>query len=252
MRSVGREPAGSRRRESTRPVYQTARSRVNRDLRFGPVFFLVSHGRVGDATPSPPCCPLARVRRLVVAAPAPPISHLPRAGRPPRRHSRRRQPRSPPGPSARSRGMPRESPNAAENLPKEAPGQVTFSELEDEVPSLPNDSAKAGSHPDAAPRPDGEKDERGEKNGTCISAHQGSGRELGGRSPRRRNVPGPVVGRPRCPGLPLLHQPEAASAMILVRVASTSRATTSRPGVEYRASMAVGLMVASLVMPPSS
>ena len=56
---VGREPAGSRRRESTRPVYQTARSRVNRDLRFGPIFFLVSHWRVGDVAPSPPCCPLA-------------------------------------------------------------------------------------------------------------------------------------------------------------------------------------------------
>jgi hypothetical protein len=36
--------------------------------------------------------------------------------------------------------MPRESPNAAENLPKEAPGQVTFGELEDEVPSVPNEA----------------------------------------------------------------------------------------------------------------
>src|SRR5258707_11050949 len=36
--------------------------------------------------------------------------------------------------------MPRESPDAPEDLPKEAPGQVTFGQLEDEVPSVPNEA----------------------------------------------------------------------------------------------------------------
>jgi len=35
--------------------------------------------------------------------------------------------------------MPRESPDAPEDLPKEAPGQVTFGQLEDEVPSMPDE-----------------------------------------------------------------------------------------------------------------
>src|SRR5437762_1722372 len=35
--------------------------------------------------------------------------------------------------------MPRESPDALEDLPKEAPGQVTFGQLEDEVPSMPDE-----------------------------------------------------------------------------------------------------------------
>lgn len=47
-------------------------------------------------------------------------------------------------------------------------------------------------------------------------------------------------------------QEEAASVMMVSSVASTSRATRCRPDVEYRASIAVGLMVASLVTLPSS
>ena len=35
--------------------------------------------------------------------------------------------------------MPRESPDAPEDLPENAPGQVTFGQLEDEVPSVPNE-----------------------------------------------------------------------------------------------------------------
>ncbi len=35
--------------------------------------------------------------------------------------------------------MPRESLDAPEDLPKEAPGQVTFGQLEDEVPSMPDE-----------------------------------------------------------------------------------------------------------------
>ena len=42
-----------------------------------------------------------------------------------------------------SRGMPRESLDAPEDLPKEAPGQVTFGQLEDEVSGVPN-QASAG------------------------------------------------------------------------------------------------------------
>ena len=37
--------------------------------------------------------------------------------------------------------MPREAPDAPEDLSKEAPGQVTFGQLEDEVPGVPNESA---------------------------------------------------------------------------------------------------------------
>src|SRR5437773_10147183 len=33
----------------------------------------------------------------------------------------------------------REAPDAPEDLPKEAPGQVTFGQLEDEVPSVPSE-----------------------------------------------------------------------------------------------------------------
>ena len=36
--------------------------------------------------------------------------------------------------------MPCESLDAPENLPKEAPGQVTFGQLEDEVPSVANEA----------------------------------------------------------------------------------------------------------------
>ena len=39
--------------------------------------------------------------------------------------------------------MPRESLDAPENLPKQALGQVAFGQLEDEVPSMP-DEASAG------------------------------------------------------------------------------------------------------------
>lgn len=37
--------------------------------------------------------------------------------------------------------MPRESPDAPEDQPKEAPGQVTFGQLEDEVPGVPNETS---------------------------------------------------------------------------------------------------------------
>src|SRR6266542_3323093 len=39
----------------------------------------------------------------------------------------------------RSRRMPRESLDAPEHLAKEAPGQVTFGQLEDEVPGMPDE-----------------------------------------------------------------------------------------------------------------
>src|SRR5882762_4019917 len=63
-------------------------------------------------------------------------------GHPPQRHSRRGSPRSHSLPvlSARSSRMPRESLDALENLPKEAPGQVAFGQLEDEVPGVPNET----------------------------------------------------------------------------------------------------------------
>ena len=35
----------------------TRRRSLIRDLRFGPIFFLVSPWRAGDVTPLPPCCP---------------------------------------------------------------------------------------------------------------------------------------------------------------------------------------------------
>jgi len=35
--------------------------------------------------------------------------------------------------------MPPKSRDAAQDLPKEAPGQVTFAQLEDEVPSMPDE-----------------------------------------------------------------------------------------------------------------
>jgi len=35
--------------------------------------------------------------------------------------------------------MPPKSRDAAQDLPKEAPGQVTFGQLEDEVPSMPDE-----------------------------------------------------------------------------------------------------------------
>jgi hypothetical protein len=63
------------------------------------------------------------------------------------RHRRRvvsRRPFPPiPVRSSVSRRMPRESLDALENLPKEAPGQVAFGQLEDEGPRMP-DEAPAG------------------------------------------------------------------------------------------------------------
>jgi hypothetical protein len=47
------------------------------------------------------------------------------------------------GPSSRSRWVPRQPPDALENLPKEAPRQVAFGELRGEAPRVP-DEAPAG------------------------------------------------------------------------------------------------------------
>src|SRR5262249_5829674 len=75
------------------------------------------------------------------AAPALLISHLPRAGRPPWPHSRRRQTCSPPGWSDWSRRMPGEPLDAPENLPKEAARQVAFGKLQGEVPSMADEAS---------------------------------------------------------------------------------------------------------------
>ena len=46
---------------------------------------------------------------------------------------------------SRSRRVPREPLDALENLPKEAPRQVAFGELQGEVPGMPDQGAFAGS-----------------------------------------------------------------------------------------------------------
>src|SRR5262245_59569580 len=85
--------------------------------------------------------PTQLVRRLIIAAPALLIPHLPRAGRPPWRHSRRRQTSSPPGWSNCSRRVPGEPLDAPENLPKKAARQVAFGKLQGEVPSMPDEAS---------------------------------------------------------------------------------------------------------------
>ena len=66
----------------------------------------------------------------------------------------------------------------------------------------------------------------------------------------RARFPQGSRGRARHPGR---HRPHrAASSMIWTSVCSTSSATSLSPGVPYRAIMAVGLIVASLVTPASS
>src|SRR5262245_24434555 len=60
-----------------------------------------------------------------------------------RRFRPRRKARSRHGPSARSRGVPRQPLDACDDLPKQRPCQVTFGELQGEVSGMP-DQAPAG------------------------------------------------------------------------------------------------------------
>jgi len=73
---------------------ESGRDGFIRDLRFGPIFFLVSPWRAGDVTPSPPCCPLVSRWTARFRGASTLIWPLPRAGRPPWRHSRRCRPGS--------------------------------------------------------------------------------------------------------------------------------------------------------------
>jgi hypothetical protein len=61
---------------------------------------------------------------------------------------------------SRSRGVPGESLDAPENLPKEGPRQVAFGHLQDEVPGMPNEAPAGLEEPSLEtrqrPAPDGE------------------------------------------------------------------------------------------------
>ena len=62
---------------------------------------------------------------------------------------------------ARSRGVPRESLDAPENLPKEGPRQVALGQLQDEVPGVSNQTPTGLEQPllqaRQGPAPDGER-----------------------------------------------------------------------------------------------